>query len=341
MSKMNCPNGHIIGGENHKCSKPDIRVFLDKKEEEKLRNDWNYEEWHNSFVHKTLEEYKKEYVDQYISEKEKGIIKNLRYIDFISNRDVRELNIISFRTLNFILYSFLNCAYILGHLSEEEMKNYAIENLFPQTLFGVLKEDWKLLDESLKQIGISNVQVFFNMIFEKIIGMMKKLELVNTLEALDSFEKMINEYIKEIILDKEKIEKINNDYIKLNNEILNCNPESMKEIIQSNYSPSLYDQKKYPDIQYYFASDNVNINTFHDKFNSFEENKKKYALTNILINKDFDINKGAIKMKYLDNINKLGNLLLNIYSFKISREKGKKITLQNELNNIIEFFKNK
>ena len=335
MSKMNCPNGHIIGGENHICSKPDIRVFLDKKEDEKLRDEWNYEEWHNSFVHKTLEEFKKEYVDQLISEKEKGIIKNLRYVDFISNRDIRELNIISFRTLNFILYSFLNCAYILGHLSEEDMKSYSIENIFPQTLFGVLKEDWKLLDESLKQIGISNVQVYFNMIFEKIIEMMKNLQSVNTLESLDSFEKMIDEYIKEIIKDNEKI---NNEYKKLNKEIINCDPFSMKEIIQSNFDPSLYDQKQYPDIQYYFVSDNVNINTFNDKFNSFEENKKKYALTNILINKNFDINKGAIKMKYLDNINKLGNLLLNIYSFKISREKGKNITLKKELNNIIEIY---
>ena len=59
MSKMNSPNRRIIGEQNHIFSKPDIRVFLDKKEEEKLRKEWNYEEWHNSFVHKILEEFKK------------------------------------------------------------------------------------------------------------------------------------------------------------------------------------------------------------------------------------------------------------------------------------------
>jgi len=56
---MNSPNRRIIGEQNHIFSKPDIRVFLDKKEEEKLRKEWNYEEWHNSFVHKILEEFKK------------------------------------------------------------------------------------------------------------------------------------------------------------------------------------------------------------------------------------------------------------------------------------------
>ena len=52
--------------------------------------------------------------------------------------------------------------------------------------------------------------------------------------------------------------------------------------------------------------------------------KKKYALINILINKDMEMAQNAINMKNLLNINNLVNLLLNIYSFKISREDAKK-----------------
>jgi hypothetical protein len=55
-----------------------------------------------------------------------------------------------------------------------------------------------------------------------------------------------------------------------------------------------------------------------------EDNKKKYALINILINKDMEMAQNAINMKNLLNINNLVNLLLNIYSFKISREDAKK-----------------
>ena len=338
MSKKECPNGHIIGGERHLCYKEDIRVFLDKKEEEKFRTDWPNESWHNSFVHKTLEEYKNEYVDQFLETKEKGIVKNVRYVDFMKNTNVREMNIISFRILNFILYSFLNCSYILGYLEEEEMKNYTIENLSPSTLFGVIKAEWELLDKSLKEIGILNIQAFLNMIFEKFVELMNKLEKIETKEELESFEKGIDDYIKEFINNNENIEKLNEEYNKLNGELLNCNPENMKEIIQSNYSPLIYDQKKYPDIQYYSVSNIINQKTFNDKFNSSIENKNKYALINILINKNLDINKGALKMKYLDNINKLGNILLNIYSFKISRDKGKNLILKNELAHIVETY---
>ena len=109
MSKKECPNGHIIGGEKHISYKQDIRVFLGKKDEEKVKDKWSNENWHNSFVHKTLEEYKTEYVDKFFEIKEKGIVKNFRYVDFISNSNIRGINIISFRILNFIFYSFLNC----------------------------------------------------------------------------------------------------------------------------------------------------------------------------------------------------------------------------------------
>lgn len=145
----------------------------------------------------------------------------------------------------------------------------------------------------------------------------------------------MDEYIKELI---NNVENLNNEYKNLNEEILNCNPYSIKEIIQSNYAPSIYDQNMYPDIQYYSLLNIINFKTFCDKFNSSLENKKKYALINILINKGNDVNKGAIKMKSLYNINKLENILLKMYSFKISREKGKSIILKNELNNIVEFY---
>ena len=68
----------------------------------------------------------------------------------------------------------------------------------------------------------------------------------------------------------------------------------MKEIIQSNYPPSIYSQDAYPDIQYYTVSKIVNKDAFVNKFNSSEENKKKYALINMLINKDTEVMKNEI-----------------------------------------------
>ena len=348
MKTNTCPNNHTIGGTQHVCYKKDIRVFLDKKSNEDFKKNWddlypkyqwhNYKDWQPSFIHKTLEEFKRDYIDQYLSKKQKGIISEFRYNDFENNIQVRNLSNIAYRLLNFILYSYLLGAFILNNLSVEEARNFLVENLFPHTLFGVIKNGWKALDKSVKEIGINNAQTFINIIFDKVIELMNNLDSVDTQEKLDNFEKAINSYINEIISNKEKIEEYNNEYHRLNNDLLNFDPQSIKEIIKGDFEPSIYDKNVYPDIEYYTVSNVININTFVEKFKSAEINIKTYALINILINKESEVTKDAMNMKSLANINNLVNLLLNIYSFKISREDGKKKVLREELDNIIEKF---
>ena len=103
------------------------------------------------------------------------------------------MNIITLRILNFILYSYLIGSYILGHLSRYEAMDYLVENLFPHTLFGIIKKNWELLDISLKEIGITNIQAFINMTFDKIIEMMNNLKSVDTIDKLYDFEKQVND----------------------------------------------------------------------------------------------------------------------------------------------------
>ena len=54
-------------------------------------------------------------------------------------------------------------------------------------------------------------------------------------------------------------------------------------------------------------------------------------MINLLINEENNLTKNAILVSNLNNINKFANLLLNIYSFKISRDDSKKRKLSNEL----------
>ena len=332
ICQENCPYGHQIGGIDNLCSKMDIRVFRDISELNKYKeNDPN--NYASSFVPKTLEEFKRDYVDQYLLAK--GIMINYTINDFESNCSYRNLNIITFRLLNFILYSYLLSAYILNKLNEEEIKPLLIENLSPNTLFGIIKQKWKLLDNSLKGIGIENAQLFINMIFDKIIEYMNSLDSVDTQEKLELFEKSIDKYILEILFNYEKIIQLKNDYHNLQEEILNYNPQNIKEIIQSNYEPSIYPQNIYPNIQYFYTSNILDFNSFVKKFNSSSDNIRKYALINMLINKENNLTKNAIFLKNLNNINKLANLLLNIYSYKISRDDAKIRKLSDELSFIM------
>ena len=58
----------------------------------------------------------------------------------------------------------------------------------------------------------------------------------------------------------------------------------------------------------------------------------------MLIKRDEEITINAIKMKSLENINKLTNLLYKIYSYKIRRDDAKNILLKNEIGKIIDFY---
>ena len=248
------------------------------------------------------------------------------------------MNIITFRILNFILYSYLLGSYILNNLSKNDAQNYLVENLFPHTLFGIIKKNWEYIGVALREKGVENIQIFMNMIFNKLSDSIINLKSVDTVDKLNAFEKEINNYIMDLISKKENIEKINKDYQKMNNEIVSFDPQSIKEIILANYEPSIYNQNSYPDIQYYSVSGVQDFNTFVNAFNSSKENENKYSLINILINKDDDITQNALRMKSLENINKLTNIMLSIYSFKIGREDAKEKIFKNELGHIIDTY---
>ena len=340
MKKAKCDNFHDIGGEDHVLCKKDLRIFLDKKEYEDLKEYWSKcrkdsGPWFDSFIPLTLEEFKNGYVNEYLLKKEKGIIKNIEHTEFEKNIPVRGLNIITYRVLNFILYSYLLAAYVIGNLSEDEVKDYLVENLTArnQNLFEIIKKDWEILNFLLEKYNIKNIKVFMNMIFDKMIEMINNLESLDTEDKFEKFEKDVDQYIIGLITNE--AQNLNEKYNSLNSELLSLDPQNIKEIIIGNYDPSNY-KEKYPDIQYYTYSNIQNFKTFAEKFNSSEENKKKYSLTYILVNKDLDITKDAKNMKSLESINKLENILLNTYSYKISREDGKNKIFEKEINNIID-----
>ena len=191
IEEQECPNKHIIGGKNHICSKKDIRVFPNPETKNRYEIFALYRKWNNSFISVYLEEFKANYVDKYLSLKEKGIMKGFSLDEFANKKLFIHIHIITFRTLNFLLYSFLLASYILNNLTENEIKSFLIQDLFPQTLFGVIKEGWKLLNENLAEIGIDNCQTFFNMIFDKLIEFMIDLDSVDTEEKLDNFENKV------------------------------------------------------------------------------------------------------------------------------------------------------
>ena len=107
IQKGKCPNMHDIGGINHICCKKDIRVFYQDGDYDKLCNEWRgHNDWLNSFVPVNLKNFKSDYVDKNYAKLKKGIIRtDIKEIE--RNNPVRDIHIITFRILHFILYSYL------------------------------------------------------------------------------------------------------------------------------------------------------------------------------------------------------------------------------------------
>lgn len=330
-----CPNGHAIGGINYSCSKRDIRIFYNKEDYNSFINSYKTIQGIYSYDHITFEEFKNKYKEQFKLKTEKGIINTNENLIFLEkNSIIRDLNIISFSLLNFILNSYLIGNYILNGQNKEENK----DNISFKKVFLLIKKDWKILEISLKDKGIENVQTFLNMTFGKIIEIIRNLNTIDTIDKLNTFEKEVDNYIIGVLTNKENIDKMNKEYQTINNELINIDPQSIKEIILENYEPSIYDTKLYPDIQFYTTSNIYNFRNFINVFNSSKENQNNYSLINILINKNESMSTNLMNMKYLININKLVNLLLNIYSYKITREEGKSKLLKKQLMYILNAY---
>ena len=208
-----CPNGHIIGGNNHICYKRDLRIFKTQEDYDKLFNYWRNPEWFDSFQMLTLNEFKIKYIDKQKYIIEKGINKDYDKEEFENQIFIRDMHNITYRFMNFLLYSYILGSYILENLNENDIKDYLIKDLFPQTLFNIIKQNWELLSIALKKIKIENIHLFLNAIFEKIF------ELISEYNSFDTVNKMLEIENKADKLILEKISTMSNNLINIKDNL--------------------------------------------------------------------------------------------------------------------------
>ena len=117
----------MIGGTHHKLVERDghIRIYLNEEQRKTVSKRPYYVPFHS----KLLNEYKSEVENLKINDTFKGFRRvNIEY--FLSNKkEVRNLNNISYRLLNFIFYSCIFYSKILGFLKEEQIKEYLLKDI--------------------------------------------------------------------------------------------------------------------------------------------------------------------------------------------------------------------
>ena len=198
MSKYYCPNDHIIGGEDHICYKKDLRIFETQEDYDKFAFMKN-SEWLDSFQKLTLSEFKIKYVDKQKNNIEKGIIKDYDKNEFENQSFVRDMHNITYRFMNYLLYSYILGCYILDNINDKNIEEYLVKDLYPQTLFSIIKKNWELLSVNLKETKIESINKFLNAILGEIIEIISEYNSFDTVKKMLEIENKINKLILEKI----------------------------------------------------------------------------------------------------------------------------------------------
>jgi len=349
---MKCPNcGKHIGSiciedEKEKIykiinRKDYIRIFKDEDKINKIKKLNGKNKKLKEINYMTIEQFKEKYINKLYND-EKGLHKIEENYFKKNDKLVRNLSQISYRLLNYILYSHLFFAKLYTDKSKNfdeylpEKKNYDNNSFIRMSWGETINECWILLKKELSEKEIYYPEIFMNLIFKDLYTMLNKENCLNDFKSLIAFENNLEVLIqKKIAQSKEECKK----YKELINK--NCNnKDSFVNLLTEKFDKSNYNNENYPNYENFYYSDyleeeNVGKILEHldkerylvlNKYLIYAENKR-----NARIKKKKDNN---IKDYYsLDNLYLFINVL-NLYDKKyshlISREKAENIKIEDD-----------
>ena len=251
---LNCKQ--LIGGTDktpeekgyHKMIKREGHLRIFKNIEEKKQEFDRFKDTDELIPNMLLSEYEKKYITPLLNKNNYGVPK-IDKITFIQkNKKIRKLSQVGYRLLNLIFYSHLYFCDCLGYLDSSLKKKYLFENM---NFIDILKINWELLEEALFEKGIPNIQIFLNLIFDKIIDLLENCGEMKTAEERNIFENNIENLLLECYKEYPNFAE---KYNSINQELHNNDPENLKSIILELYNPAQCDEKKYPFLNYFYMT---------------------------------------------------------------------------------------
>jgi hypothetical protein len=238
-------------------------------------------------------------------------------------KKVRNLSEIGFRLLNFILYNHLFFANCLDYYTNEAFnKDFGIIGM---NCLEVIKSNWDLLDEALRKKNILSVQIYINLIFDRLSKLIKNFKLTTKEEELLNFEKDVEKLIETSI---KEYPTYSEQYSKINKKLLPIKETDIRTIIYELEPPTeeIYPYKDYPFLKYFTYTE------YRAKDGLIRElgPEKDYIYDHPLLYKYFKDYSTVEKLKYLPSFNDFSNMMIDNYSFNISREDAKRRRLCDE-----------
>ena len=337
---MKCPkcSGKIGSYENDKkvisIVKRDnyYRILKDKDEFEKIDNDKNKRSKMREINYLTLQEFKDKYINNSI-ENEKGVYITDRNNFINDDKIIRNLSQISYRLLNYILYSHLFFARLIT--DKNDFNKYLPQGM---SWVDILNECWKLLKKELLKENIDSIEKFLNFIFIEIFPMLNEAKNIDKFEELTELEENLESKIQTII--KKYKEESNKNKNKKDDE----DKTSFINILKEKYVSYYYPKKDFPFYDYFYYADYLNEIYINEKLKYTDENK--YPILKAYLESKLKDNSDKKKNKYsLDNLNlfnKVLNLINEEYFNNISREDAERLKLKevDVYSNNVELFNN-
>ncbi len=323
MNESLCPIcGLGIGGKQHvHVKRPGhFRILKDQAHYNLIKGYWGG--YIDQNQNKYFDDFKRE-VEQMDKVENKGLQKNTFDYFKQDNKKIRNLTQISYRLLNLIIYSELFFGKILGLIDENQLKEILPEKT---SCLRMIEENWNLLKNAVSEKGFEKIQIFLNIITQKLYVLIENSKNFEDKDNRNSFEEEINKLIEDTIQNKDKLI---NDYIVINNELLSIDLKSIKPIIQESNNPELYGFDEYPLLEYFMISPVPNKEIFLKYLRNEPAYEEKYPVIANYTNEQQMFNLKLLKN--LKNINPFVNFMIDYYSYKITREDGKKKLLKDEI----------
>jgi len=286
------------------------RIFKDKEEINNAIGKRNYN-------YMTINQFKEKYINQYYIEN-KGINKidgnHLRK----DNKVIRNLSQVSYRLLNFILYSHL-------FFSRLYTENKKLDNFLPEKMswIEVIKECWELLKMELNKEGIISMEIFMNYIFFDLFKKINNEKIIDNFKIYMDFEASLDILIKKKIEDFKKEYKILQNKADKNHQFLYEN--LLEEMVED------INNSEYPYYNYFIYSDYINEEYLIENLH-YKEKDKYPVLSRYLeyYNSRKEEGKKLYQLKKLKNFNEVLNLFNDNYSNSLIRRNAEERILNGE-----------
>ena len=298
-----------------------LRIF--KNEEHRMQEFDAYGDYDEGIPNMLLKEYKEKVIDPILEQGKYGINKvEKKYFEQI-NITIRKLSIIGYRLLNFVLYSHVLFANCLGFITDDKLNEYVCTDM---TIINMIETDWNILKDCLQTKGVQNIQVFMNMIFNKLCELLNNCKIMKTTEEREKFEDEIEKMLDETYKNYDEYQK---KYLEINKNSLKLEKNSLKSLVLEIIDENEYDEKNFPFYKLLFMTTYPSLDNFKHELKKVPEFEKKYPL---LFYSLIDENDKKELIKYLPEFNAFVNFMIDKYSYKISREEASKMILKDQEN---------